>query len=72
MMGHPSNLIVEIWPGWVYLDVEGIQGLPKAYGDNLLDLILEDLPRGSKVYYRGGAVPKKPTHRKPTRKELRK
>jgi hypothetical protein len=70
-VSKPSGLVIEIYPGWIYLCPDGIQKGSKAYGDTLLDLILDDLPKGTKVVYHEGAkrLPARRTKKARARKE---
>jgi hypothetical protein len=69
-MGHPSDLIIEIYPGGIFLNVGGLERCPKAYGTNLLDFILQDLPPGSTLIR--SDIPRKGLFKKPKQPRIRK
>jgi hypothetical protein len=67
IMGQPSDLIIEIYPGGIFLNMGGLERYPKAYGENLLDFILQDLPPGTTIIR--SDVPRKGLFKKPAVKK---
>jgi hypothetical protein len=70
IMGQPSELIIEIYPGGIFLDIGGLERHPKMYGTHLLEFILDDLPPGTTIIR--SDVPRKGLFKQPTVKKPRK